>query len=201
MQMLTKNKLISAGLIALPWFAFWVVLLDMLRPEYDYRYKAVSELGAIGAPYMLTMNIFGFTGTGLLLLAFSLGYSSLLKHQAAGKRLLLITALLFIGTAIPISMDTSTDPDPDLNAWNTIVHTVCSLVGYLVWLVALIFIAIRKNGNIKRISLITLALVIVLFTLGSIYFSDKPGLMQRLNFLILLSWYFKMALTLLTKTR
>jgi len=67
---------ISAGLIAFVWFSLLVICLAALRPEYQHAYKAINELGAIGAPYMLVMNTFGFIGTGLLMAMFAVGYRS-----------------------------------------------------------------------------------------------------------------------------
>ena len=54
-----------AGLTAFSWFFAWILLLAAFRPEYRNATKAISELGAVGAPNMLLMNLFGFAGTGM----------------------------------------------------------------------------------------------------------------------------------------
>ena len=198
----SRRNLLYAGLVALPWLTFWVVLLDLLRPEYDYRHKAVSELGALGAPHMVWMNVLGFVGTGLLLGAFALGYKSLKSPRAPGYLSLLITALLFMGTAIPTQMNEGLDPDPNYTSMITIIHLFFALTSFIAWLIAQFAIIRHAARPLRKLSAITVLVIVGLFVASaSGALSGMPGLVQRINFGIFLGWYVIAALLLLKTTR
>ena len=202
LHMKSQRNLLYAGVAALPWFTFWVVLLDVLRPEYDYRYKAVSELGVLGAPHMVWMNVLGFVGTGLLLAAFALGYKSLKSPRSPGYLPLLVTALLFMGTAIPGQMTEGLDPDPNYTSTITIIHLFFSLTSFIAWLIAHFSIIRHAAKPLRRLSAITMLVVVGLFVASaSGALSGMPGLVQRINFGIFLGWYAIAALLLLKTTR
>jgi hypothetical membrane protein len=100
-----------AGLAAFGWFFAWILLLAALRPEYRNATKAISELGAVGAPHMLLMNLFGFAGTGVLLGLFACSYRSRMGQAAPGYLALMLTAVLFALTAFPLEIGASGNPD------------------------------------------------------------------------------------------
>lgn len=195
--MLANRNSLCAGAAALPWFSFWVVVLDALRPDYDFLHKAVSELGALGAPHMAWMNAFGFLGTGALLAVFAHGYRKGPGSNAAGSRLLCLAALLFMGTAVPMRMQAGPNPDPDYHAASTSIHLMFVLVAFGVWLAAQAVIALRGSRPLSIMAIVALALVVALFaSAGFGAFSGMPGLVQRLNFAIFLGWYAAAALYL-----
>lgn len=181
------------GPVAFVWFFAWIALLDALRPEYYFAHKAVSELGALGAPYMWAMNLFGFIGTGIMLMLFARGYRAALGDGARlSAVLLMLTGLFFALTAVPIAM--APDGDPDMPATMTRIHLSISRLGLLPWLSALVVIMVCHKkirfGGLSLISAVTLlvfALVLVLFAFG--VGADTPGLMQRIWFAILLGWF------------
>lgn len=181
-----------AGLIAFVGFSLLVICLAALRPEYQHAHKAISELGAIGAPYMLVMNTFGFIGTGLLMAMFALGYRSTIGQQAAGYKALLLSALFFALSATPLEI--GADSDPDYNSKFTIVHTAFAQLAPIPWLWALasIFFRYRKSAYklLAIFSAIAFVAMIAMPVVGTLVFgSEAPGLTQRGMFIIFLGWY------------
>jgi hypothetical protein len=189
--MIRNRKLVLAGAAALPWIFFWIIFLDFLRPRYSYLHKAVSELGALGAPYGVWMDVCGFGITGLLLLAFAVGYKSVLKERAHGWILLLVTALLFIGTATPLTMTPGADPNPDYSALLTRTHLFFAVSAPIVWLAGLFFITcLRTPKSLKWLSagvVVALGGLFLATALGA--FAGSPGLVQRMVFALFFSWY------------
>lgn len=198
------RKLVWAGIAAMPWIFFWIIFLDLLRPRYSYLHKSVSELGALGAPYGLWMDVCGFGITGLLLVAFAVGYRAILKEQAHGWILLLVAALLFVGTATPLTMTLGANPDPDYSAISTQIHLFFAVGAPVVWLLGQFYIICRRLPKpLKWLSIGVLIATGCLFlapALGA--FAGSPGLVQRIFFGLFFSWYVLAAVFLLrTKQR
>jgi hypothetical protein len=188
-----------AGLAAFAWFFGWMLLLGALRPDYHQATKAVSELGAIGAPYMLLMNACGFVGTGLLLALFAHGYRSRLGRGAPGSTALVVTAVLFALTAVPLEI--GADGNPDMASGMTQVHLVFVLLAPLPWLWA----ATRISWLGRRGPRVGLALASGLAAAGLVVITalsfaqalpEAPGLLQRASFVVFLGWYAVAALLL-----
>lgn len=187
-----RQHWIWAGFIAFVWFSLLVIGLAALRPEYQHAHKAISELGAIDAPYMLVMNTFGFIGTGLLMAMFAVGYRSIIGEQAAGYKALLITALFFALTALPIAM--RADGDPDRESSYTMVHLVFVMLVPAPWLWAMISIFQRyRKGPFRVLAIISIFAFIVLTALTAYRMlgpdTNVPGLWQRASFAVFLGWY------------
>ena len=180
------------GPVTCAWFFAWTAGLDALRPEYDFAHKAVSELGALGAPYMASMNLFGFLGTGALLAGFAAGYRATFGAAAVGVRALYSTALLFAATAIPMGLGADGDPDYT-SAW-TRAHLVPVLLAPLPWLAAVWGVARQwRGGSLRSLGWIS-GLALVLFVAhGAATISGVgaavPGAMQRVGFAVFLGWY------------
>lgn len=71
-----------------------VVVLGLLRSGYDPIRQTQSELGAVDSPYGDLMNVAGFSGLGLTILAFAVAYQLLLNRSWVQK---LATVLLVLG--------------------------------------------------------------------------------------------------------
>ena len=199
-QLMTRDrKLLLAGIAAMPWVFFWMILLDLLRPEYSYLHKAVSELGAVGVPYGLWMDVCGFGITGLLLLAFAFGYRGILKERSYGWIFLLVTALLFIGTATPLTMTPGANPNPDYSAISTRIHLFFAVGSLVVWLLGQFFIIFRPAPKpLKWLNIGVLVAIGCLFLAAALgAFEGSPGLVQRINFGLFCSWYVLAAVFLL----
>ena len=181
------------GPLAFVWFFFWIVVLDALRPDYYFAHKAVSELGAIGAPYMWAMNVFGFIGTGIMLMLFARAHRRAVGGPSSvPSALLALTGLLFALTAVPIAM--AADGDPDRSAPITQVHLLISQIGLLPWLFALLAHMKRyRQPQFRGLALISL-LTLVCFVAAIVLYASgvgtgTPGLMQRIWFAIVLGWF------------
>jgi hypothetical membrane protein len=71
-----------------------VVVLGLLWSEYDPIRQTQSELGAVDSPYGDLMNVAGFIGLGLTILAFAAAYHLLLNRSWPQK---IATVLLVLG--------------------------------------------------------------------------------------------------------
>jgi hypothetical protein len=198
-----KNTLRTSG-VAIGWFFGWMTAIAALRPEYSHATKAVSELGAWGAPYMLVWNALGFMGTGLSLIGFAWAYRMLLGQQAVGFRALAASGVVFCLTAIPIAM--GSDGDPDYASPWTQAHLAAVLLSPLPWLYATSRIAVSfRRGNLWSLS------VASAFAIGGVLLATAarlaqvlphaPGLLQRATFIPYLGWYTAAAWILLRQQK
>lgn len=188
------NKLhLMMGPVAFVWFFLWTVLLDTLRPDYYFAQKAISELGAVGAPYMGAMNLFGFVVTGVMLMLFARGlWRSLPGHQRTTTALLGLAGLLFSLTAVPITM--TPDGNPDFTSGLTQLHLLITQLAAIPWLVALVtIVALFRNPHFRRLAIVSIVAILAFFAvaiaLASGIGDTTPGLMQRLWFASFFGWY------------
>ena len=82
------------GFVGPLFYIFLVVVLGILWGGYDPIRQTQSELGAVDSPYGDLMNVAGFMGLGLTILAFAVAYQLLLNGGWAQK---LATFLLVFG--------------------------------------------------------------------------------------------------------
>lgn len=175
----------------LPWFAACVLCIATLRPDYAHATKAISELGAINAPYALWMNLLGFAGTGILIGLFAIGCRGLPKHLAPDYRLILATALFFALTAVPVRMDQG---EPDYKAVSTQLHVLFVLIAPVPWCWALSnLIAAGYRAPDRRTAVVSLVCLFGFsgFVIANVFGAapSMPGLLQRISFAFFLSWF------------
>ncbi|MFA6157851.1 DUF998 domain-containing protein [Mesorhizobium sp.] len=187
-----RVRWVWAGPAAFAWFFGWVLGLAALRPEYHHATKAISELGAVGAPYMLAMNAFGFVGTGVCLALFAVGYRARMGERAVGYKSIMLTALLFMMTAVPMEM--GADGDPDMGSKLTRLHLVFVMLAPIPWLWALIGIARRYvDGTPRALALASAAAFLGVVGVTIFLMADRtfqaPGLVQRASFVLFLGWF------------
>lgn len=97
---------------------------------YSHATKAVSELGAIGAPAALAFNLLAFIIPGALLALFSLRLAAQ-SDRKIGPRLLFASSLFLILSGLaPARLD-------DYQAWTTVLHIIGAMGAGLFWIVAL----------------------------------------------------------------
>jgi len=67
---MTDMQIARLGILAN--LLFWPLMFAMaaMRSDYSHLHQAISELGSLGAPWMMVWNVFGFFGPGLLLAGF-----------------------------------------------------------------------------------------------------------------------------------
>jgi hypothetical membrane protein len=179
---------------------FWLALFAFgaARPGYSQFTKAVSELGAIGAPHALAWNLVGFITPGLLLALCGAGIAVMLELRGGALWWLLVASgLAFAGTGVfPAVIVNGT---PVLRAPSSIGHVVMLLGSGLCWLVAAVLL-LRHVWRAPRWEHLrtaaVAATVLALIGLAANVFHDRipqlrfrPGLAQRIGFLGHFLWF------------
>lgn len=168
-------------------FLLAIVVFGMLDPAYSHATKAVSELGATGAPNQLAWNLIGFLGVGVLLAAFGWRLGGELG-DAPARWLLALFGAAFAATAIPADM-------ADLSTPASIGHIVASQAVFLFWTLGLIRVLMLKQASAPLKLLTALAL---LLAVGSIVLRGSelllPGAAQRVSFAVVFGWVLSTAL-------
>jgi hypothetical membrane protein len=179
---------------------FWPALFVFaaIYPGYSHLHRAVSGLGAFGAPHALAWNIIGFIVPGLLLAV--CGGSVALAIE--GRRsvlfwLLVISGLGFAGAGIfPAEMRNGI---PVMQSPWTAGHVLMISLSGFPWMIAAFVLVgrVRRNDRWRRLLPVTLTLAVVALLglalnvlAGSIpMLADVPGLAQRLAFAVYFGWF------------
>lgn len=194
-----SDKMISsAGIVAAAVFWSALFIFAALRPDYTHFHKAISELGAFGAPNALAWNLIGFIAPGVLLAVCGAG----IAMRVDGRRtslywLLIVSGLGFSGTGVfPTLMQ---DGSPSLESAWTIGHVLMTLVSGFPWLIASVILVlhVRRSPHWQRLT--AACLILSLFAIASLlvnilsrglpYLSENPGLAQRIAFVFYFAWF------------
>jgi hypothetical membrane protein len=169
---------------------FWPALFvfGALRPDYDQLTKAISELGALGAPNMLAWNLFGFVLPGILL-ALAGDEIGRASGRPIARLLLVLSGLAFAATAIPADMSSYEAP-------TTIAHLSASLASLATWLAALLWLTARGTADWRTLRALAAAGFVVFALAFSLHFVPDAtgGLAQRAAFAAYLGWYIVVSL-------
>jgi len=179
---------------------FWVALFAFgaARSDYAQFTKAVSELGAFGAPHALAWNLLGFVTPGLLLAACGAGIATTLEGRRGALWWLLVGGGLgFAGTGVfPAVM---ANGSPVMLAPSTLGHVVMMLLSSLSGLIATVLLVRRVWCDPRWTHLRTAVVVgtlLALLALAAHVFHDaipqlmhRPGLAQRIGFVGHFLWY------------
>lgn len=159
------------------------------RPEYSFKYKAISELGSVDAPNLWLWNVLGYIIPGLLISIFAIGlHQSVL--QGKGNKLPFY-GLFMSGILMSISGIFPADMD-NRGSLTTVVHTIGSFGSYISFLIAAFSYPKQwKNDNhwtkaIKPTLLFTW--LTILFGAWPMVFPDMPSVGQRLVFVFYFLW-------------
>lgn len=202
----SRSRMIAAwyGLGAFLWFFGLTGWLALTRTDYDIATKAISELGAIGAPGMLWMNLGAASVTGLLLA----GFTSSVRHEPFMTRsttvALYAAAAMFALTGLPIEM--GADGNPDMASWLTRVHLVPVLIAPLPWLWVVVRLTRISSSApttpLRIVSAVSLAMfaVVGVVRFGGL-FPEVPGLLQRATIAVFLGWYAASGIVIAFNTR
>ena len=177
------------------WFFICLFSFGAIYPGYSQLTKAVSELGAFGAPHAALWNLLGFGLSGLLILLFGIGLQRLLVDRdvrSSGGWAVVALGACFAATAIPADFQLRMK-----SAW-TITHAVFTLLGpvLLVWAAIVWPRALTKLGTMPslRIACILAGWLIVPAFLSNVFLEKTPGVGQRLGMLVLFLWCFSLSL-------
>ena len=191
---------------------FWCALFTFaaLYPGYSHYHRAISELGAFGTPHSLAWNLLGFIIPGLLLALGGAGVATaIVGRRSALGWLLVASGLGFAGAGfVPAEMQHGS---PLMQSPWTLGHLLMTLVSGLPWVVATFVLASRVKRHstwqpFSRASLILSLLALASFVFNPVsraipYFSDKPGLAQRIAFAMYFGWFLAVGLMFLTAPR
>lgn len=199
--MTLKNSLLWCGVAAPLWFFAALLVAGGATPGHDHATRAVSELGAVGAPWSLAVNLLLMAGTGVLVSLFALGWRHAAPASGAGWRGLLLSALLFIGISVPITV---VDGSPDMSATNTQVHLMFVLLSPLPWLWVVGAAIVRFFRLGWKLAAVACAVMLGSFVLLMVaqfaqFLPDTPGWLQRAGIGLYLGWHALLALILLRR--
>ena len=186
---------------------FWIALaaFGAVRTDYSQFTKAVSELGAVGAPHALAWNVVGFIAPGLVLAACGLAIGTVVDGRRGALRWLLAgSGVALAGTGVfPAVMQHGS---PAMQAPSTVGHVVMLLLSGLLWLVAigLLLRRITREPRLRRL-LTPFAIVTAVALLGFAAnvlhdaiqpLAHRPGLAQRIGFAGYFLWFVSLSLWL-----
>lgn len=132
--MFSTARIWLAGPAAALLFAASLIGFAAARTDgYSHATKAVSELGAIGAPSSTAFNLFGLILPGLLIVAFALALGSASGRRVGPWLLVGSGAMLALAGIAPANMD-------DYQAPTTILHGLGAIGSGLFWFLALFWL-------------------------------------------------------------
>ncbi len=175
-----------------------IFVLGFLTPGYDNITQYMSELGAVGAPYAVFMNTFGFMLVGLLLILFTIGFHDGIKKtakiDAIGPALMLVSGISLFLLGI-FTCDTGCANFSIMGN----IHSYFARLSAASMILATILIAprIKRDNHWSRywkFSVLT-GVVSLLFSALFIFtvFSAWAGFVQRITVLMPLMWVEVMA--------
>jgi hypothetical protein len=188
------SRKLTGGLGLAATLLFWAALafFAAAHPGYEHGTKAVSELGATGAPNALAWNLIGFLLPGLLLALFGVGVGKAVRERRTGLYLAL-SGLAFAATAAPADMENLKSP-------LSLAHILASLMVFLFWLPACLRLLKRTTPELRRITVLFL-----LFALAAVAIRFTPLLLpgwgQRLSFLAYFGWVGAVSLLLVASKK
>ena len=198
-----------AGIAAV--VVFWTALFGFAAayPGYSHSHKAISELGAFGAPHALAWNLIGFITPGLLLAICGAGLGRAIDvsgRATAVYWLLVMSGVGFAGTGvIPAEMRQGS---PFMQSPFTVGHVVMTLLSGLPWTIAAFLVVWRVKQNpvwqhARKVSIILAVACVAGFAVNIVapalpVLAHRPGLAQRISFGIYFVWFLIMSAYLLS---
>ncbi len=198
------NNKISAILGIASAILLWTTYFIManMRPEYSFKYKAISELGSFDAPNLWFWNIFGYIIPGLLIAMFSIGLYKCSSEDKDSK--IPYYALILSGLFMTLSGIFPADME-NRKSTTTIVHMIGSYGSYISFLfAAFTYPKLWKNNkNWQRIVKPTLTCTWLTIIFGSWYFffPNIPSVGQRIVFFLYFLWIIISAINLYKTTK
>ena len=190
---------------------FWPALFAFaaLYPDYSHYTRAISELGAFGAPHALAWNVIGFFVPGLLLAVSGARIALAVDdRRSLAFWLLVVSGLGFAGSGVfPAEMWNGT---PIMQSPWTAGHVVMLFASGFPWLIATLLLVYRVWRNPKwqllRGGILALALLAVVsfsfnvFAESIPFLADANGLAQRIAFAGYFAWFVLAELSFLLVT-
>ena len=184
-----KADRLFLGKVAGVWFFACLFVFGSLQAEYSQLTKAVSELGAFGAPHAAIWNLLGFFTTGVLIILFGNGLRQMLRRnniRSTGGWSVFTLGVTFAATAIPADFELRFQSN-----W-TIAHAVFVLLGLpaFLWAACVWPRALKQLGAARESILACVATgLLIIPAFGSNFLLQQtPGVGQRLGFAVVFLW-------------
>lgn len=189
---------------------FWTALFGFAAayPGYSHSHKAISELGAFGAPHALAWNLIGFIAPGILLAVCGAGVAQAI--EVSGRKtvvywLLVMSGVGFAGTGlVPAEMRQGS---PFMQSPFTLGHVLMTLLSGIPWTISALLVIRQVTRNpswqgSRNIVIILAAACIAGFAVNIVgpalpVLAYRPGLAQRISFGMYFGWFLIMAIHLL----
>jgi hypothetical membrane protein len=182
-------------------FVVLIAIMGTVTPDYDPLAQFISELGAKGAPYAVSMNWFGILPFGLGVTVFGIGHD---RGQYApvsmriGGTLIAISGLGFALAGL-FSCDKGCGfTDLSLSAQ---IHNYAAFGAFVLLPPTTLLVAItrfRQRGNLVTLAFETGIVVVLSLGLGLLFVLGPThaftGAAQRLFIFALATWIFAMSL-------
>jgi hypothetical membrane protein len=192
--------LAAAGIVGPVLYTVTWLVLGFLDPAYSHTRDPISNLSAIGAPYVLVMTsiIFVFA---LLIVVFAYGlHRGLPSGFWAGPAALAFAGVGYAGIALaPLNLADPGAPN--------VPHAISASVTVFALMLApiLLFPRLRRDPgwrNLSGYSIATTLVALAFAVLASLpAFAGREGLMQRLVLGVVLVWMIVIAIRLYTRVR
>ena len=178
------------GCLAPLLFAMTYLLMSNSREDYSMYFKAVSELGSVGAPNGWIWNIFGYGIPGILIAVFSIGLFRDVQSRPSWWPM-----VGGIGSGVMMTVSAIFPGDfEDRQSATMLLHTVGSFGSYLFYLLAAFTYPahMKGSGYWQKAVRPTQYLVWLTILFGSwpLIMTSHPALGQRLVFFCYWLWIF-----------
>ena len=189
-----RKRALSGPLAAILFFAGLIGFAARRSDGYTHGTKAVSELGAIGAPDALAFNIVAFILPGLFIALLAL---SIFRLSPGNRSLTGVVALALSGVAMMIAGIFPVDMG-NLSSFTSIAHASGATLSGLLWAVSLIFLGPVLKRDLRLGVIGTLTPWFSLFLVTNVGWqvvwqtsaAVLPGWGQRIGFAGYFLWAF-----------
>jgi hypothetical membrane protein len=208
--MLTDTTYKKAGVASILVFFGSLFSFAAAHPDYSHSTKAISELGAFGAPHAFAWNLLGFILPGLLVAICGAGAALAIDARRTGLFwLLAASGLAFSGTGfLPAEMHGGS---PVMQSPWTSGHILMSLVSGIAWVLGAFVLTrhVNQSGRWRQMRAPSAALCVTAFVVLAFnvfgreipVFQDRPGLVQRVAFAAYFGWFVVVAFTFSSGTQ
>lgn len=181
----TQKLLAICGIIGPALYTIVMIVVGFLRSDYNPVTQHMSELGEVGGPNAIIMNIAGFIMSGLLIIAFAFGLHRGISEGKGSK--IGPVSIAVAGTGAVLVGIFPFDPSVLFPSFTGIMHIVSVMILSVGLVIAPFAIArrIKHDQRWKGYLLYCRATGVVTVFVGAIFFSmtirDWAGLLQRVS--------------------
>ena len=186
------------GILAPIVFVLALIVFSLLTPNYSNLTNAISELGALGAPYALAWNVVGFILVGVLIVAYAWGLHMGIHPEPGAIIVPLLVGISGIGS---IGLGIFPAEAGFRPSTQTTLHFVMVSVNYLPFILVAFIFAFRLKGDPywKRWMLFSIVMGVLAIASFFIPRTIPAGLSQRIGLGAYFMWVLVMGYALLRR--